>query len=67
MLTLELRHKMVCPHCDRPMDLVYLGVADEFRFICKDGCKAEYSVIVTIDKTTETPICGAKRVQTFGL
>lgn len=66
MVKLELRNAHVCPHCDRPMDLMYAGVADGLKLICVLGCKAEYDVGTSIGKTTESPICGAKRVQTYG-
>jgi hypothetical protein len=66
MMTITLRSRMVCPHCDRPMTLEYFGEATGLKFICGDGCKAEYDVTLAVGQTTEVPICGAKRVQTFG-
>ena len=65
-VTLDLMSKRVCPHCDKPLDLRYFSDSCELKFICSDGCKAEYDAVVDVGKTTELPICGAKRVQTFG-
>jgi hypothetical protein len=66
MQKLEQRNSMVCPHCDKPMSLMYLSNDGELLLICEYGCKAEYGVTIALGSTTELPICGAKRVQTFG-
>lgn len=66
MEKLAMPSRSMCPHCDMPMELFYVGAADGFRYICQDGCKAEYAVTLAIGSTTEIPVCGAKRVQTYG-
>jgi hypothetical protein len=63
---LDLTSKAVCPHCDAAMILKYFGGSLDLKYLCAEGCKAEYGVILAIGPTATLPVCGAKRVQTHG-